>query len=464
MSDETALQRGNLLGEYVLERPLGRGGFGEVWLGRHHIWKNRLAAVKVPTDPAFLKQLHAEGVVQADLAALESPHLVKVLGLNIRSNPPYLLLEYVEGQSLREVMLSRGRLPLPEAVSHTRAIALALQIAHGAGVVHGDIKPENVLVSVDGVTKLTDFNLCRRLDWQESLQLSADTSNESAARLAGTLLYMAPEQRQGAQPDTRSDLYSLGLVFFEMLAGEPPQPGDRPSDFAAGLPAWVDPFFLRCFARAERRFQSAAELLAALDPAVQPAETTAAPAAIPASAKDLDRLLADSPATAREPLPERTLAPHPSLAAVAAAPELAPAMALYAKGSFPAAARLFKKVLKEAPSHAEAWHALSLALLRSGEARDALEASRKAVALRPRSAEAHNQLGCVLFALDKPKDAVEAYRKAIALRPRYAGAHNNLGVALHALGKDEEARRCLHTARLLDPDNLEAGYNVTVSG
>lgn len=464
MSEAPAMQRGNLVGEYLLECPLGRGGFGEVWLGRHHIWKNRLVAVKVPTDPAFLKQLHAEGVVQADLAALDSPHLVKVLGLNVRSNPPYLLLEYVEGQTLREVMLTRGRLPLPEAVGHTRAIALALQIAHGAGVVHGDIKPENVLVSVDGVTKLTDFNLCRRVDWQQSLELSADTSNESAARLAGTLLYMAPEQRQGAQPDTRSDLYSLGLVFFEMLAGETPQPGDRPGDFVAGLPPWVDPFFLRCFARAERRFQTAAELLAGLDPAGQAPDAPAAPGATPASARDLDRLLADAQGADTGPLPERTLAPHPSLAAVATSPELAPAMALYARGSFAAAAKLFRKVLKDAPSHAEAWHALSLALLRGGEPREALEASRKAVSLRSRSAEAHNQLGCVLFALDKPKDAVEAYRKAIALRPRYAGAHNNLGVALHALGKDDEARRSLHTARLLDPDNLEAGYNVTVSG
>jgi hypothetical protein len=129
-------------------------------------------------------------------------------------------------------------------------------------VLHRDLKPENVLVDVSGAVKLTDFELGKTQGEASQLRLSLSfRSGGEVEGIGGTLAYMSPEQRAGKVPDGRSDIYTFGVLLFEALTGTLPEPGDRPSDFVHGLPPEVDQVFERCFARLERRFADAAELL-----------------------------------------------------------------------------------------------------------------------------------------------------------------------------------------------------------
>lgn len=447
------MRKGLLVGEYILDRKLGAGGFGEVWLARHNAWRDKLAAVKIPTSPDHIRQLKNEGTVQRDLTRLQSPHLVKVLGLNLHSTPPYLLMEYIEGQDLRQRMNSQDRLPLKEAITVTKHIVLALDVAHSAGVTHGDIKPENILLGNDGLAKLSDFNLCRIEDWRQSLELSVQSSQDDIARWAGTFLYMSPEQRKGEDIDSRSDFYSTGLVMFEMLTGELPQPGDKLSDFLPDVPHYIEELFQCCFTRLERRINSASDFLAYLCGQINEAST---PQPSPAQPDDVQRALNDLK-------PAETVSSPAPYASVRQIPEIATAILLYAKGEFKAAIIEFKRVIKDMPAHAEAWRGLSLAYYKAGDMQQALKTANKVVKLRPRSPEAHNQLGCVLNATGKFKEATSSFKKAIKIKPTYASAHNNLAVALKALGRSKEAEAALAQARVLDPDNLQVSYNIAFS-
>lgn len=448
------MHKGQLVGEYILDRKLGAGGFGEVWLGIHNVWRHRQVAVKIPTNPDHIRQLKNEGIVHGDLTRLQSPHLVKVLGLNLQSTPPYMLMEYIDGRDLRQHLNQTERLSLKEASEILRQMILALEVSHAAGVVHGDIKPENILLSSDGLAKLTDFNLCRVQDWRQSLELSVDSSTEEIARWAGTFLYMSPEQRKGESLDCRSDFYSLALVLFEMLTGELPQPGDKLGDFREDIPPYIEELFRRCFTRLERRIADASEMLSLLS-GDKPAQAVVTDRK-PAQTHDVQKALNDLKPAATVSSP----APYASLRRI---PEIATAMLLYARGDYKSAVAEFQRVIKEMPSHSEAWRGLSLAQYKAGEMTDAFKSATKVVKLRPKSAEARNQLGCVLNVTGKFKEATSSFKKAIKLKPNYASAHNNLAVALKALGRNREAEAALAQARMLDPDNLQVSYNIAFS-
>jgi len=266
-------QVGDRVSEYVLSSPLGAGSFGRVWKAVHHVWKDRVVAVKIPTDPHYVRHLRDEGVA---LQRLEHPNIVRALGLDPWADPPYFVMEYVDGCSLRALLELHPRgLPVETLDAVLHAILTALAHAHERGIYHRDIKPENVLVrgarggdrrpvrSPD--VRLTDFGLVRAEPRPTgSLEQSGSMDAAAARRLTGTLAYMAPEQLNGTEADARTDLYSLGIVLFEMACGERPSGTETPCAVRPGLPGWVDEVFTRMYARRERRFSSAREALAAL--------------------------------------------------------------------------------------------------------------------------------------------------------------------------------------------------------
>ena len=266
----TRPQVGERISEFVLVERIGAGSFGEVWKARHHVWKNDLAAIKIPTDSRFVRNLQKEGLT---IHELRHPNIVRALGLDPYADVPYLVMEYIDGASLDKVIAKfPDGLPVRTAQAIFRGLLSALDHAHSHGVIHHDVKPANVLIAgaqakpvetigVEDV-KVTDFGLGRAGEiTASSILQSGSMLAEDGRSISGTLAYMAPEQRDGQPTDARSDLYSCGIVLFEMITGQRPSGGDVPSQMREALPSWVDGVFSRLYTRRDRRFASAAEAL-----------------------------------------------------------------------------------------------------------------------------------------------------------------------------------------------------------
>src|SRR4051812_1396620 len=265
------------VGEYVLQDRIAAGTFGEVWRAHHHVWTDRLVAGKVPTDPQYLRNLPREGVA---IHGLTHPNIVRALGFDPYADPPYLTMEYVPGTSLRPLVQKRA-VGINDAVAIVRQVLSGLAYAHKQGVVHRDIKPENILVheraqsagyTTEGVVKVTDFGLgqAQAATTMGSIAYSQSMNTPAAAEIAGTLDYMAPEQRSGGDVGPRADLYACGVILYELLTGERPAGTDLPSDLNPVVPKTLDEAFRRSYARLEKRFTSAKEFLDALRPAPPP--------------------------------------------------------------------------------------------------------------------------------------------------------------------------------------------------
>ncbi len=213
---------GKTLGDYEVDRLLGRGGMGEVYLARQ-ISLDRQVAFKVLradllTNPISLSRFEAEA---GAAAKINHPNIVHIYQLGTIQGLRYIAMEYVAGTNLRDYIVRKGGLELAPALSIMRQAAMAVGAAGEIGLVHRDIKPENILLTRKGQAKVADFGLCRSLN-AESVKLT-----QHGVAL-GTPMYMSPEQVQGREVDHRSDLYSLGVTFFYMLAGEAPFHGDNP--------------------------------------------------------------------------------------------------------------------------------------------------------------------------------------------------------------------------------------------
>lgn len=271
------LREGDRIHNYLLEARLGAGSFGEVWRGRHHVFGDHVA-IKIPTDRKFVRQLQHEGVA---IHGLRHPNIVRAIDLDPFADPPYLIMEYVAGPSLRAVIdQQRAAFPIAAATAILRGILQALTAAHAAGMVHRDIKPPNILLDVpaeklasitEQSVKVSDFGLGRvGGDLAQSMLQSGSILTDEGRSISGTLAYMSPEQREGADIDARSDLYACGIVLYEMLTGERPQGTDLPSGLRAGVPPVLDEVFRRSYTRLDRRFASAQQMLAALTPVPPP--------------------------------------------------------------------------------------------------------------------------------------------------------------------------------------------------
>ncbi|HEY2771012.1 MAG TPA: protein kinase [Solirubrobacteraceae bacterium] len=207
-----------LSGRYRLEARIGAGGMSTVYRATDGTLE-RSVAIKlmnreVATDSDQLERFRREARA---VAQLSHPHIVGVIDAGEDENRPYIVFEYVEGETLKERIRRLGRLPVAEAVAYAIEIARALGAAHARHIVHRDVKPQNVLIDEEGSAKVTDFGIARTLDEEG---LTAD------GRVLGTTDYVSPEQALGQHVTGQSDLYSLGIVLYEMLTGEVPFKGD----------------------------------------------------------------------------------------------------------------------------------------------------------------------------------------------------------------------------------------------
>ncbi len=209
---------GHQLGNYRVLRLLGRGGFANVYLGEQVHLKNN-AALKV-VRAAFSEEQSATFLQEARiLARLRHPHIVRVLDFAVEAGTAYLVLEYAPGGTLRTLCPRGTRLPLATMLRVVKQVVSALQYAHDQGLIHRDVKPENLLLGPQGEILLSDFGLA--VFAPDSHLYSTQAIVTSGA---GTSPYLAPEQLQG-QPQSASDQYALGAVIYEWLTGTPPFQG-----------------------------------------------------------------------------------------------------------------------------------------------------------------------------------------------------------------------------------------------
>jgi serine/threonine-protein kinase len=207
---------------YGLDHELGRGGMAIVYCARDTRLKRRVAVKLLPPDLAFRADIRSRFLREAETAAqLNHPNIVPIFSVDERDGLVYFVMAYVQGGSLGDRLRQQGALPIDEARRMLRELADALGYAHRSGVVHRDIKPDNILLDVDtGRAMITDFGIARAATGTEGTRLTA-----TGAAL-GTPAYMSPEQCSGDRDiDGRSDLYSLGALAYQMLTGEPPFSG-----------------------------------------------------------------------------------------------------------------------------------------------------------------------------------------------------------------------------------------------
>ena len=292
-----ALTPGTTLDRYEILGSIGAGGMGEVYRARD-TRLNRVVAIKVlppefASDPDRLRRFQTEAQV---LSALNHPGLLVIYDVGA-GTPPYLVSEFLEGQTLRELM-AEGGLPPRRAADYARQLASALAAAHERGFVHRDIKPENIFVTRDGHVKILDFGLAKDVApvAPDAATLAAPVTEQGM--VLGTVGYMAPEQVRGESVDHRADIFSAGAVIYEMLAGKRAFSGgssvetmnailkDDPPEIdpsiARGWPGFAA-IVMRCLEKSpRRRFQSASDLAFAIEALTAGSDATRAEAARPA--------------------------------------------------------------------------------------------------------------------------------------------------------------------------------------
>jgi len=283
-----------LAGRYEVGELVGRGGMAEVHIG-HDTRLGRTVAIKVlrsdlARDPSFLVRFRREA---QSAAALNHPAVVAVYdtGEDIHQNAagedvhvPFIVMEYVEGHTVRDILTDGAAVPIEEAVEITVGVLSALEYSHHAGIVHRDIKPANVMITPTGAVKVMDFGIAR------AMADSAATMTQTHA-VIGTAQYLSPEQARGEQVDTRSDLYSTGCMLFELLTGRPPFQGDspvavayqhvgqepqRPSEVATDVPDVLDRITLKALTKdRDQRYSTAAEFRHDLEAAMRGGQVSA---------------------------------------------------------------------------------------------------------------------------------------------------------------------------------------------
>jgi serine/threonine-protein kinase len=254
-------------GRYRILRKLGTGGMANVYLAEDEVLGRRVA-IKILNDrhagdDQFVERFRREA---KNAASLSHPNIVSIYDRGEAEGTYYIAMEYLDGRSLKELIVARGPAPIHLAVDYARQILAAIRFAHRHGIVHRDIKPHNVLVDGEGRLKVTDFGIAR----------AGVSQMTEAGSIIGTAQYLSPEQAKGAPVDQTSDLYSVGVVLYELLTGVVPFSGDTPVEIAmkhlssvpeppsakrADVPRDLDLVVMRALAKDQsERYQSAEEM------------------------------------------------------------------------------------------------------------------------------------------------------------------------------------------------------------
>jgi eukaryotic-like serine/threonine-protein kinase len=261
-------------GRYRAVRRIGSGGMAEVWCAEDEVLGRRVALKlmggRFVEDPEFRERFRREAQAAAGLT---HPNIVAIFDRSEWDGVPYIAMELVDGRTLKELVAERGPLPPEIAIGLTEQILRALGYAHRRGIVHRDVKPQNVILDPDGQAKVADFGIAR----------AGNSDMTQTGTIVGTVQYLSPEQAEGHPVDRRSDLYSVGVVLYELLTGRVPFDGEAPISIAIkhinerpvppgqlrpGIPPALEAVVLRALEKdPARRFQSAEEFVAALETA-----------------------------------------------------------------------------------------------------------------------------------------------------------------------------------------------------
>ncbi len=259
---------------YKIIRQLGRGGMAEVYLATD-LLENMNVAVKIlkaefSTDAEFLRRFETEARA---VSSLSHPNIVQVFGIGEENGIHYMVMEYIEGITLKELLHQCVRLDWDAAVPIAIQIGLALEHAHRKGIIHRDIKPQNIMITHDVKAKVTDFGIARAS--------SANTITMTGGGALGSVHYFSPEQARGGMVGEKSDIYSLGILLYELVTGVLPFDGDTsvsiaikhlqekpqlPSDLQSQIPVGLDGIIMKCIQKSpEKRYANAGDLVAELD-------------------------------------------------------------------------------------------------------------------------------------------------------------------------------------------------------
>jgi serine/threonine protein kinase len=261
------------LGKYEIVAELGHGAMGVVYRARDPII-NRLVALKTITtgvadDPALLQRFYREA---QSAGGLQHPNIITIYDMGEEGKTPFIAMELVEGENLEQVIARGAGVPISLKLVYAMQACRAFDYAHKRGIVHRDIKPGNVMVSKEGTVKVVDFGIARVLE----------ASKTQTGMLIGTFAYMSPEQYHGEHADERSDIWSFGVLFYELLCYRRPFTGDTPASLMRSIceqePELLSKFLPECPAELEgilskalqkspsERYQSMEDLLVELDP------------------------------------------------------------------------------------------------------------------------------------------------------------------------------------------------------
>ena len=280
-------------GRYRILRKLGAGGMADVYLAEDEDLGRRVA-IKIlnerySSDEAFTERFRREA---KSAASLSHPNIVSIYDRGESDGRPYIAMEVIEGRSLKELIVAKGPLPIAVAVDYAKQILAALRFAHRHGIIHRDIKPHNILLGGDNRVFVTDFGIAR----------TGPSEMTEVGSIMGTAQYLSPEQARGAPVTAASDLYSAGVVLYEMLTGKTPFTGDTPieiamkhlnevphppSELREDIPPELDLIVLRALAKDPHERYEAAEQFSA----------------------DLDRVEAGLPVSPETPPPRRCSSP-----------------------------------------------------------------------------------------------------------------------------------------------------------